>query len=393
MQQIQRIWTKDFILVSAINFCLNLVSYLLIVLMSSYSVHTFHASISQAGLVSSILIVGILIGRLSIGKNIEKIGYRNVLFAGVFLCFLSTSLYLLRVSIVFLILVRLLHGGMLGIALTAANTIVASIVPLERRGTGIGYFSLSTIIGTAIGSFLGIFMIQYTSYPIIFVGCMSIGMISFLLTFFISIPPSANTMKGVQPTQAFRLKNFIEPKALPISMVMLIIGFSYSAVLTYIHFYAIELGLVQAASFFFLTYSIAVLVSRPLTGHLLDRKGAHFVMYPTFILFMIGMLLLSMAESSFMLLAASVLIGLGFGNMQTCAQTIAIQSVPREKIGLATSTFAIFLEAGLGFGPYLLGFFLTYLSYSQLYALLTIVILLGSVLYFILFTSNRAKSV
>ena len=37
--------------------------------------------------------------------------------------------------------------------------------------------------------------------------------------------------------------------------------------------------------------------------------------------------------------------------MQSCTQAIAIKLTPPERMGLATSTFFIFLDAGLGLGP------------------------------------------
>ena len=76
--------------------------------------------------------------------------------------------------------------------------------------------------------------------------------------------------------------------------------------------------------------------------------------------------------------------GLGFGNIQSICQTIALKNVPLERMGLATSTFFIFLEAGLGFGPFFLGKSLDYISYSQLYGYSAVAIIFCIVVYFIL---------
>ena len=53
--------------------------------------------------------------------------------------------------------------------------------------------------------------------------------------------------------------------------------------------------------------------------------------------------------------------------MQSVSQTIAIKSATLERMGFATSTFFIFLDAGLGFGPYFLGKALDYIGFEQLY--------------------------
>ncbi|MGE8538785.1 MAG: MFS transporter, partial [Acinetobacter sp.] len=149
----------------------------------------------------------------------------------------------------------------------------------------------------------------------------------------------------------------------------------YSGILSFIHFYAKEINLVEAASFFFLLYAIAILLSRPFTGPLMDRKGENIIIYPAIVIMALGIILLSQAHNSMMLLASAALLGFGFGNIQSVCQTIAVKSTSLQRMGLATSTFFIALDAGLGFGPYFLGMLLDQIGYRQLYfysAILTI---------------------
>lgn len=386
-----KLWTKDFIIVSSINFLLTLVFYLLIVIIGVYAVDEYHATASQAGLVTGIFIVGTLIGRLFIGRSIDLIGRKRTLFIGLILYILSTVLYFIHFGIGFLLITRLLHGITLGIASTATGTIVAQIIPGSRRGEGIGYYSMSATLATAIGPFVGLYMSQHTSTQIIFILCLVLGIISLITAFFVYVPVLEGATK-TNETKGFKLSQFIETKAVPIALITLVVAFCYSSVLSFINFYAIEIDLVSAASFFFLVYSIAVLISRPFTGRLMDIKGANYVMYPAFIFFTAGMLLLGFAHSSLLLLAAGILIGLGFGNMQSCTQAIAIKLTPAYRMGLATSTFFIFLDAGLGFGPYLLGFFIPITGYSTLYMILGVVVLVSSALYFLLHGKKERAS-
>ncbi|RUL54796.1 MFS transporter [Lysinibacillus antri] len=386
-----KLWTKNFIIVSAINFFLTVVFYLLIVIMGVYAVNEFHASTSQAGLVTGIFIIGALIGRLYIGRSIESIGRRKTLFIGIILFTLVTLLYFVNYGVNFLLFVRFLHGVTLGIASTATGTIVAQIIPATRKGEGIGYYSMSATLATAIGPFIGLYMSEHTSIQMIFSFCLALGIISFITAFFVHVPVLEASIERTE-IKGFKLSSFIEPKAIPIAFITLVLAFCYSSVLSFINFYAREINLVQTASFFFLVYSLAVLASRPFTGRLLDVKGANYIMYPAFILFTAGMVLLSFAHNSITLLLAGVLIGLGFGNMQSCTQAIAIKLTPPHRMGLATSTFFIFLDAGLGFGPYLLGFIIPFASYSTLYAILGFVVLASTILYFFLH-GNKEKAI
>ena len=383
-----KLWTKDFILVSSVNFLLTLIFYLLMVTIALYAVQEYDASTSEAGLITGIFIVGTLFGRLYIGRVIDIIGRKRTLIIGLIFFTLTTFLYFLNLGLPFLMLNRLVHGMALGMASTASGTIVAQIIPATRRGEGIGYFSMSTTLSTAIGPFIGLYMSQITSFQMIFTLCLVLGVISLIIALFVHVPKLAvvpkTTDTKAEVTKGFKISNFIEPKALPIAFITMMIAFCYSSILSFINFYAIEINLVEVSSFFFIVYAVAVLLSRPFTGRLMDDKGANFIMYPGFVIFAAGMLLLSSVSTGITLLVAGALIGLGFGNMQSTTQAIAVKLTAPHRLGLATSTFFIALDAGLGFGPYLLGFIIPVTGYRTLFVILTFIILLTSLFYYFL---------
>ncbi|MBB4824675.1 MFS family permease [Sporosarcina luteola] len=382
----QSLWTKDFIIISIINFFIMMVMYLLMVTIAPYAVEEFGASTGTAGLVSGIFIIGTLIARIGSGNLIAKIGSKKLLFIGLVVFLIGTGLYFGAVSLPLLLATRLIHGIGLGFASTATGTMVAKIIPPTRRGEGIGYFSMSTVLSTAIGPFLGIFMSQHYPFQVLFWICLALSIVNMLMFFFVreeEVAPMSNHVKEKRHSQ------FIEKRALPISIITLFVGLSYSGVLSFLSFYAKEINVVKAASFFFLVYAFVVLLSRPFSGKLLDEKGAKFIVYPALILFAGGLLLLSQAHNGFMLLVAGAIIGLGFGNFQSCAQAIALKGIEIDRIGVATSTFYIFLDCGFGFGPYLLGQLIPHTGYSGMYVTLTAVVLLSLFVFVLLFGKRR----
>ncbi|RDW15825.1 MFS transporter [Oceanobacillus arenosus] len=387
-----KLWTKDFIIVSLINFLLTLVFYLLVVTIATFAIGEYDATVSQAGLVSGIFIIGALIGRFVCGSIIEIVGRKRLLIMGAVLFIVMTALYFVHLSIGLLIVLRLLHGITHGMASTAAGTVVAQIIPGPRKAEGISYYSMSTTLATALGPFIGLFMLQHTTFQVIFMLCLILAVISFIISILLKVPAAIDApvqQKGKK--SGISIKNFIEPKAVPIGIIILFLGFGYSSVLTYINFYATELNLVTAASFFFLVYSIVALVSRPFSGPLMDKKGANMIMYPAFILYAISMFMLSTVSSGWVLLLAGAVMGLGYGNMQSATQAIAIKETEPARMGLATSTYFIFYDAGLGLSPYLLGYITPYTGYGKMYAVMAAVILVTGVLYFFLHGLKETK--
>lgn len=351
VQTSHKLWTKNFIILSSINFFLTLMFFLLNATIILYAMDEFNASTSQGGLVAGIFIIGALIGRLFTGQMIHT---KRLLMIGLIFFTLTTLLYFVDYGITFLILTRFIHGITLGIASTIIGTIVALTLPVSRKGEGIGYFSMSATLATGIGPFIGLYMRQHTGFDMIFSLCLLLGVISLVAASLFNVSV-LKTMETKHENLGVKLSSFIEPKALPISFIILTAAFCFSSVLSYISIYAIQLDLEDAASFFFVVYGGAVFVSRMFTGRLMDKKGANVIMYPAFIIFGVGMLLLSSANNSGTFLLAGALIGLGFGNIQSSSQVIAVNSVAPHRIGLATATFLIFFEAGSGFGPYFLG--------------------------------------
>lgn len=375
-----KLWTRDFIIVSLLNFLLVLVFYLLVVVIGLYATRDLHASASQAGLVVGVFIVGCLVGRLLVGQILDRFGRKRCLLAGLFLAILTCLLYFPKAGIGFLILTRFLHGIAVGVAATATATVVAHLVPVSRRGEGLGYFGVSTSLATAVGPFIGMLMIQRVEFDVILTFCTAMSGVCLVVGMILGVPEMTEEQRADSPP-AVSLSNLLERRVIPICSIMLFTGVLYSSVLSYLNTHAVERDLTDAASFFFMVYAVTVLVSRPFAGKLMDNSGANIIMYPCLLLMGLGLAGIGLAQSGLWLLAAAVLLGLGFGSIQICIQTIAIQKVEAARIGLATSTFFIFVDAGLGFGPYFLGLAVPYLGYGNLYLCLGALSVVAIVMY------------
>lgn len=134
-------------------------------------------------------------------------------------------------------------------------------------------FSLSLVLGTAVGPFFGILLLNAFSITVLFTLCIILGIIGLLLSLFIKID-----FETVKPShndsghKGFSIHNFIAKEAVPVAIVMMLIGVTYAAILTYLQVFAEQRDLVNAASYFFIFYAIASLVTRPIAGRLMDNK-------------------------------------------------------------------------------------------------------------------------
>ncbi|MDY0407017.1 MFS transporter [Virgibacillus sp. 179-BFC.A HS] len=393
----QKLWTKDFVVVSLENFFAYFTYYTLIATITVFVTEKFNATASMAGLSAGIFILGAVVGRLFTGNLIDRIGWKKMLYIGFIFYFITTLLYFAVTNIPFLIALRILNGAAFGVCSTAAGTIVEGVIPESRRGEGTGYYALSTTLASAIGPFLGMFLLAQFNFHVILILTTVVALLGFLGAMLVKVPKIEIKAEAVAETGAekgFKLSNYIEPAALGISIISACIGFGFSSVLSFLTSYTNDINLVEAGSFFFITYSIAILISRPFVGRWFDLTGGNSVMYITFLLFAFGLFLLSQAHNGFILLLAGVFVGLGYGNFLSSAQAIAIKVSPKHRMGLATSTFFMLTDGGAGVGPFVLGFLIQPLGFRGMYITMAFLALVSLVLYFFMVGKNftHAKS-
>jgi MFS family permease len=392
-----KLWTKDFVLIFIENLLAALNFYLLMIIVSGYAMNTFDSSPGEAGFSASIFIIGGLFARLFIGKWIGWIGHKKTLYAGVFLSLFMTLLYFGVNNIVILLAVRFLHGMAFGITTTATATIVANIIPAERKGEGIAYFGLSQILATAVGPFLGMFLSQHGSFSMIFAACTIASATGLLvLPFLSSLHEMELTKEQLTIMKGFKFNNFFESKVVPISIVCMFIFMCYSSVVSFLEVYSQEIRLMSAASFFFLVYAVIIFISRPVIGRLFDLKGENSIMYPAILIFTTGMVLFSQAHHGYMLLLSAALIGLGFGAIQSSTQAISVKITPQHRMGLANSTYFAFSDIGMGTGPLLVGLLVPFTGYRGMYTVVAVIGAICLLLYYLLHgkkTVNGKKDV
>lgn len=366
-----------------INFFLLLNYYLLMVVMTEYSMTQLGEAPGIAGLSASIFIIGALISRLFCGRYLDTVGRKRMLLIGAALELWMSAVYFFAGGIGALLLVRFLHGASYGAAATAIGTIVTDLVPRARQGEGIGYYTLSVTLGAAIGPFLGMYLLHNGGFNMIFAMCVLTALLCLVITVFLAVPETSCCAASLQREEGrgFQWSRFIEAKAVPISLVCALVYFGYSSLLSFLSSYAGTLHLETEASFFFVIYALAIFVSRPFTGRLFDRRGERITMIPAFLAFAIGMVVLSQAKTGAVLLFSAVLLGFGVGVVQSCGLAIAVKGIPSERLSLVNSTFYICLDLGIGVGPLLLGMLIPYSGYQGMYLSMTLLTMAALGLY------------
>ena len=374
-----RLWTKDFIFITFVNLFMYLIHYMLVVTITEYTIDKYHASESIGGLAAGIFIIGMLAGRLGSGRIIDHLQPKKVLLYGVIFSIIAIALYFTITSLWILMLIRFIHGIAFGFSSTATGTISSRIIPENRKGEG--YYGLSVTLASAIGPFIGLVFNNHLGFKSIFAISLLSILIAFVLSIFIKRLPVLNHNLEAKD-QPSGMHAYLQKEALPISLVVILIGVAYSSVLSFLSIYSEKINLVTTSSFFFIVFAIVTFITRPFTGKIYDNYGENKVMYPVLLSFTFGLIILGFTHTSIILLIAAAFIGFGYGTIVPTAQAIAIQQSPANKMGLATSTFYIFADFGAGMGPFILGIIIPFIGYRQLYMAMGMLVIIALILYY-----------
>lgn len=362
---LREIFSRAFVAISLINFFGMTGYYAVFVVSAKYLTEVFQTGAAVGGLAAGIVVIGCLVGRFFTGRVVYAAGFTKVLFAGVLLYFLTGIAYFVAHNLPVLFLVRFLSGSAIGIIGTATGTIVPTIVRPQLHGQAIAYFSMSTALALCFGPFVGIALLDSLGYDGIFAIGAALAAISLAL---LPLARTTTPPRSIAP-HPFTIKDYIEPSLVPLAIFVCAICFSWGNVQAFLASYAHIYHVTTAASFFFLVYAVAILVSRPISGKIYDSHGAPVVLYPALVCLMLGLVLLGMNWGTVSVLIAGMLMGLGFGNFQSITQTLAISLVPRSRYPQATSTFFIFFDLGVGIAPFLAGNLVELVGYAHIFTL------------------------
>lgn len=181
------------------------------------------------------------------------------------------------------------------------------------------------------------------------------------------------------------LNSYIDPRVVRFSLVALITCLSYGCIQAFMTSYAAERGLTGAASLFFLLLRPGR-PGDPAPGPVACSTCAARTSSSTrpWLLTALSLTMMAHASSSWVLLAAGLILGMGFGNFQSAGQAVSLSLVSKSRFAQATTTFFIFFDLGIGLGPYLFGFMIPAAGYDGMYQTLAFVVLGAVLLYYVL---------
>jgi len=355
------LWNGRFLLLIGMTLLNGIAGMMTVPLVAKYAL-ALGAELTLASTVAGLMSLVSLVVCPFAGALADKISRKWILvFAnlGYGICLL---LHAACHTIPMLIVMRLLTGIFFSVCSVTNIAFSSSFIPRERIGEGLGYISLASIVAQALGPSLGLTIVDRFSYQMTFLtaGLFPLVCIACILPLPYQKPePPAEKRK-------FSFRNLYAVELTCFMLMAALFSAGNGMVSTYLAIIADEREIANI-SIFFTVYSLFLVLIRPFTGKLLDKKGVYIILIPAFLFAALGMIFVGVGMSLGMMLMASVFKALGQGSGQPSIQAHSVKSLPKERSGVASSTVLIGQNVGNAVAPIIGSFFVKSFGYQAMF--------------------------
>lgn len=378
-----KLWNKDFILIIVINF-LVFMNHLMILSTFPFYIEYLGGSEAVAGFAAALFSIIAVVFRPFIGWMLDNGKRKIILIIGLCGMALMPIGYLVFATLYLAFVCRMLHGASLAFSNTSTSTIATDIIPKPRFAEGMGMFGLATALATAVAPALGLALMDYMGFTMLFLFA-AVSIVIALILFLMMKVPKVEVEK-----KPLNLKGLIDKDAVPASATALVFMLTYGALENFTAKFAAEQNL-PSGGIFIAVMAVALLLTRLLAGKVTDRHGESFFAYSCNAAMLIAFLLMGLFPNVVTYLLAAVLAGFGFGGLEPALQSMAVAIAPPERRGSANSTFLCAYDIGIGVGGGIAGVLISSFGYSQMFVIMTVFNILSVVIY-VLWGRNHPSS-
>lgn len=380
-----RLYTKDVKLVLAASFFFLMSPMLVNPIIAGFSSNVGANSV-LAGVVAGMMNLTSLVLRPLAGNLTDRFSKYRLTMIGGILILIACVGYGLTTSVPLIMVWRVVNGLGYTLCTVCMSTWMASLLPADRIGAGMGIYGIANALGMAIGPAVSVYLYHHFGYRSVFwVAAICVTLLLIIIQFVgnRSVPhPDYRKNKVQQPK--LRL---VQPKVIPVAVILLLFSLPYFATQTYIVSYVEYRGFPIPAGAFFPVYALVLLAMRLLLRDAFDRIPFGKFFWVCLGCNLIGMIGLTEMTNWLMLAVGAVGLAAGYGLMFSICQAKSLTLVPKADRGLANSTFYIGIDLGMTLGPMLAGVITTYLPWVWLYPVMAITLPLLVVVYW----QNRRK--
>ncbi|MEP6494389.1 MAG: MFS transporter [bacterium] len=296
-----------------------------------------------AGFATGALMLSTVLAELGTPALVSRFGYRLVIVAGLLLLGLPAIAMGSARTVAAILALCIVRGVGVAILVVLGGALVASLVPDERRGEGLGLYGFVVGVPAVIGLPLGLWLAEHAGYHVVFLagGLVALAGIA-AAPLLPGRKPQPKQQLGMRAL--FRRPEFIRPSIL-FSLTTMAAG----AIVTFL-----PMALVHASGSFvaiaLLVQAAAATMTRWWAGARGDRHGSARLLVPAILVAALGILALLQTSSLTVVMIGMGLFGAGFGVAQNASLAVMFERASPSDYDSVSALWNLAYDAGLGIG-------------------------------------------
>jgi MFS family permease len=333
-----------------------------------YRVLELGGSTAVAGLFHGFLTFASAASASFVGPITDRIGHRRVLIGVSLILALFTAAYAVIPSYQVLLAVVVAHGLIWSGLLTASGAYMTATIPPSRRGEGLGYWGLASVLAMGAAPALGFIVYRHGWAAL----CLELSLLNLVMAIIAwSLPDdrpaieaerahgSAAEASGasVSDRVSSLVRHGVEWRIIGLSVSTALVSFGYGGLTSFSALFADDLGL-SPRGLFLTVMAVATAIGRLTLGRTLDAIGPRRVFLWCLAAPPVGLLLLALAHGEAMFVAAALVFGAGFGLMLPSYNTYILRHVSPARRGAVFGAMLAAFDTGIGAGASAMGWFI-----------------------------------
>lgn len=321
------------------NFCMQ-VTWALFLILSVY-IKTLGGNDSQVAAIMGGAGVSALVAIPAVAFFVDRVGRRPFMIAGG-LCALIGSAVFIAVPYlsIWMFVARIIQGIGFSLYSNASLTMLADLLPPERRGKGVGLFGLAGNVAIAIGPPIAEALVEATgAYRLVFLLGSLLALGAAIMSF--------KTVEPKRPMGSLALKPFRREHAWALrepTAVAVLQGIGFGVLVTFVPAYAQASGVIFTT--FFLAYTSTVVLSRVLGGRLVDAPDRHRLVAPFLVMGAVAVTILAIGAGAATFVVAGVLFGFAHGVLWPVLSALVMDQARVEHRGKSLGIFSLGFSLG-----------------------------------------------
>ncbi len=341
--------------------------YLLLSVTPMYAVSAGAGS-AGAGVVTGSLMLATVLAEFASPRLMRRYGYRMVFAAGALLLGGPALALLAPHSVVAIVAVSVARGIGFGLNTVVIGALVATALPPERRGEGIGLAGVVACVPAIVALPSGVWLAEHAGYAVVIAITATSALAPLAAVPWLAGPADRQTEADPGTAQsAGLLASLRSGGQLRPSLVFAATTVSAGVVAAFLPLAAGVPGGVAALGLF--VQAVASTVSRWWAGRHGDRHGHAGLLVPGLLTAAAGMTILIWVAAPPALVTGMCLFGIGFGISQNVTFALMIDRAPVSSYGTASALWNLAYDAGYGAGPAVFGVFVACTGYPAAFAL------------------------